>query len=198
MSTVPNEQNYKSIFQEYAQRLLGRAPRYEVMRESGPDHGKTFVVRAVVAGRAFPPARGRTKKTAEQRAAYAAWQEAQAGEAAREEAKVIVPEAPETKAPEAKPKKKKTRRGGRKRTARKRAKVTAAALEPEAKPKEKKKKKTRRGGRKRTARKRAKAASGAAAPKTEAKPKKKKTRRGGRKRTARKRAKAAAGAASAG
>jgi ribonuclease-3 len=63
------EGNYKSLLQQYAQRVLGATPVYQLMQEKGPDHNKSFKVAAHIAGEFFPPAWGRNKKEAEQRAA---------------------------------------------------------------------------------------------------------------------------------
>jgi ribonuclease-3 len=64
--------DWKTSLQELtATRLLG-VPEYSVT-ESGPDHAKSFVATAIVAGREFGTGEGRSKKEAEQRAAEAAW-----------------------------------------------------------------------------------------------------------------------------
>ena len=61
--------NYKSLLQQIAQREFGTVPDYLVMEEKGPDHHKSFKIRAQIHQQAFPPAWGRNKKEAEQRAA---------------------------------------------------------------------------------------------------------------------------------
>lgn len=61
--------NYKSLLQQLAQKQLGIAPGYELLDEKGPDHSKSFKVRARMGNKDFPPAWGRNKKEAEQRAA---------------------------------------------------------------------------------------------------------------------------------
>lgn len=61
--------NHKSVLQQYAQRELTATPVYKLVRESGPDHRKTFLIGAVIDSKAFPPAWGNNKKDAEQRAA---------------------------------------------------------------------------------------------------------------------------------
>jgi ribonuclease-3 len=53
-------------------------PTYEVLRESGPDHSKSFYVTAQIGSRRYAPAWGRNKKEAEQRAASNALLELQA------------------------------------------------------------------------------------------------------------------------
>lgn len=63
------DKNYKSLLQQHVQRKLGQAPLYRVVCESGPDHGKTFLVSAVIGDVSYPPGEGRSKKQAEQRAA---------------------------------------------------------------------------------------------------------------------------------
>lgn len=61
--------NFKSTLQQYAQRELASTPVYRLVRESGPDHRKSFMIVAVIADRQFPGAWGNNKKDAEQRAA---------------------------------------------------------------------------------------------------------------------------------
>ncbi len=61
--------NFKAALQQAVQRLFGVTPTYNVLEAVGPDHSKEFLVEAVAGGRSFPPARGRSKKQAEQRAA---------------------------------------------------------------------------------------------------------------------------------
>lgn len=61
--------NHKSLLQQMAQRDYGLTPTYQVLEESGPDHSKSFRVAATIGGRSYPPAWGRNKKEAEQRAA---------------------------------------------------------------------------------------------------------------------------------
>ena len=64
--------NHKSRLQHLAQSAGLGFPRYEVLSESGPDHAKRFTVRALLAGAAYPPGEGASKKLAEQAAAAAA------------------------------------------------------------------------------------------------------------------------------
>ncbi|WP_146577017.1 ribonuclease III [Neorhodopirellula pilleata] len=61
--------NHKSVLQQYAQRELAATPVYKMVRESGPDHRKAFLIGAVIGKEVFPPAWGNNKKDAEQRAA---------------------------------------------------------------------------------------------------------------------------------
>ncbi len=61
--------NHKSVLQHVAQKRLGRSPEYKILEISGPEHHKTFHVEVRIAGNAYPPAWGGTKKEAEQHAA---------------------------------------------------------------------------------------------------------------------------------
>ena len=71
--------NHKSLLQQWAQRDFGVTPTYEVVGEEGPDHSKSFHVSAQIGSRRYPPAWGRNKKEAEQRAASNALGELRAG-----------------------------------------------------------------------------------------------------------------------
>jgi ribonuclease-3 len=64
--------DHKSSLQELAARLELGPPVYEVT-SSGPDHAKQFVADVVVGGVIAGTGRGRSKKSAEQAAASAAW-----------------------------------------------------------------------------------------------------------------------------
>lgn len=61
--------NYKSRLQERLHVLGGREPRYEVIRESGPQHSKIFLVEVRGLNRVLGRAQGTSKKRAEQQAA---------------------------------------------------------------------------------------------------------------------------------
>lgn len=65
-----HQNNYKSQLQQYAQRISGATPSYEMLDEKGPDHSKCFEVAVNIAGRRYTSAWGPSKKDAEQRAAY--------------------------------------------------------------------------------------------------------------------------------
>jgi ribonuclease-3 len=67
--------NYKSLLQQLSQRDHGTTPIYQLLDEKGPDHSKCFKVAAQVARYRYPPAWGRNKKEAEQRAAQNALSE---------------------------------------------------------------------------------------------------------------------------
>lgn len=69
--------NFKSSLQQLAQRDLGHTPVYKLLRESGPDHCKSFLITAVINDKQFQGAWGTNKKEAEQRAASNALAELQ-------------------------------------------------------------------------------------------------------------------------
>ncbi len=60
----------KTILQEMIQADYKDEPEYELISEEGPDHDKTFEVCVKLNGKVIGKGRGRTKKAAEQVAAY--------------------------------------------------------------------------------------------------------------------------------
>ena len=60
----------KSILQERAQKG-GKELTYRLVSESGPDHDKVFVIEAWIDGKCVGSGTGKSKKSAEQQAAYA-------------------------------------------------------------------------------------------------------------------------------
>ena len=62
--------NFKSLLQQYAQQQFNATPIYELLDEKGPDHDKCFESQVAVADRHFLSAWGRSKKEAEQKAAF--------------------------------------------------------------------------------------------------------------------------------
>jgi ribonuclease III len=82
-AATTHQQNYKSLLQQHAQKVMSGTPVYELLDEKGPDHAKCFEVRVVIGSRAFGSAWGPAKKPAEQRAAQIALEEL--GVLAREE-----------------------------------------------------------------------------------------------------------------
>ena len=60
----------KTSLQELVQQNEGNVLSYELLEENGPDHNKNFVVAAVINGRQFGVGSGKSKKSAEQKAAY--------------------------------------------------------------------------------------------------------------------------------
>ena len=62
----------KSNLQELIQGKLKKEFHYELVEESGPEHDKTFVVEIIMDNECIGKGEGRTKKAAEQQAAYKA------------------------------------------------------------------------------------------------------------------------------
>ncbi len=60
----------KTILQEMVQASHDGVLEYEIIKEEGPDHNKTFEVRALLGDREIGRGTGRTKKAAEAEAAY--------------------------------------------------------------------------------------------------------------------------------
>jgi len=65
-------QDSKSLIQEKAQEHLSVTPNYKVIRESGPDHDKQFVVGIFFESDLIAEGRGKSKQEAEQKAAQKA------------------------------------------------------------------------------------------------------------------------------
>lgn len=65
-------QDAKSKLQEIAQEQLKTTPTYEVVRQTGPDHDRTFTVGAYIGEEKVAEGEGRSKQEAEQSAAVAA------------------------------------------------------------------------------------------------------------------------------
>jgi ribonuclease-3 len=79
----PIDINPKGHLQELLQAISPRSPAYEVISQSGPEHAKTFVVRAVWEGITLGKGTGRSKKQAETAAAveamrYKRWEQNEA------------------------------------------------------------------------------------------------------------------------
>ncbi len=62
----------KTTLQEIMQRELKKEFHYELVSETGPEHEKHFVVEVILEGTSIGQGSGRTKKSAEQHAAYEA------------------------------------------------------------------------------------------------------------------------------
>ena len=60
----------KTLLQEICQELFGDVPEYELISEEGPDHDKTFEYKASINGEVLSRGKGKSKKAAEQMAAY--------------------------------------------------------------------------------------------------------------------------------
>lgn len=62
----------KTILQEMIQAQTDEKILYQLVKEEGPDHNKSFFVEVKIGDRTFGIGKGRTKKAAEQKAAYEA------------------------------------------------------------------------------------------------------------------------------
>lgn len=68
------DKNFKSALLELSQGLGLGAPHYNLIKEEGPDHDRTFTVEVVVNERPYGMGSGKTKKAAEQAAAEEAYE----------------------------------------------------------------------------------------------------------------------------
>ena len=73
----PRNMDYKTALQELIQQKKGQIISYQLVRESGPDHNKEFVVQVCVNGQVVGEGVGSSKKRAEQDAARAALEKMQ-------------------------------------------------------------------------------------------------------------------------
>lgn len=62
----------KTILQEIVQARMEDGISYNLIKEEGPDHNKSFFVEAIIGMQSYGVGSGRTKKAAEQEAAYKA------------------------------------------------------------------------------------------------------------------------------
>lgn len=69
-----HRKDYKTLLQEYVQKLYKTYPRYEVVKKTGPEHDNTFWVKVIVQKKTYGPAPGNNKKEAEQAAAKIAYE----------------------------------------------------------------------------------------------------------------------------
>lgn len=75
LSDLENKQLFldsKTNLQEYMQQNLKKEFHYRLVEESGPEHDKVFLVEVVMDEKVLGRGKGRTKKAAEQQAAYEA------------------------------------------------------------------------------------------------------------------------------
>lgn len=72
--TDRHRKDYKTILQEYAQKWHRSYPEYELDSKSGPDHDRTYWMLCSLLGSSYGPAKGKTKKDAEQAAAAMAYE----------------------------------------------------------------------------------------------------------------------------
>ena len=85
----PVDINPKGHLQELLQAISPRSPAYEVISQSGPEHEKTFVVRAVWEGIVLGEGTGRSKKQAETAAAVEAMREKRWEQTEQNSSKVV-------------------------------------------------------------------------------------------------------------
>lgn len=64
--------NAKAVLQEYTQSQSKTTPEYKVVEEIGPEHNKIFVVEVLYEGEILATGKGKTKRDAQQDAAYQA------------------------------------------------------------------------------------------------------------------------------
>ena len=67
--TKPGSDDYKTRYQEWCQQRYDALPRYVLVKESGPDHQKSFEVAVEIKGKVAGSGLGHSKKEAEQMAA---------------------------------------------------------------------------------------------------------------------------------
>lgn len=73
LSDLENKQLFydsKTLLQELVQSMYHSNVTYELLEEKGPEHDKLFLVHACINGNIISKGEGRTKKAAEQQAAY--------------------------------------------------------------------------------------------------------------------------------
>ena len=74
LNDIENKQLFydsKTILQEMVQSMFkGQTMSYHMVREEGPDHDKKFVMQVFIGQKGYAEGSGRTKKSAEQQAAY--------------------------------------------------------------------------------------------------------------------------------
>ena len=67
--------DYKSLLQECCQRLYRCYPEYRMVKRSGPEHARVFLMEVCINGKVYGTGSGRNKKSAEQEAARCAYEE---------------------------------------------------------------------------------------------------------------------------
>ncbi|MBF9016108.1 MULTISPECIES: ribonuclease III [unclassified Oceanispirochaeta] len=68
-----HKRDFKTLLQEYCQKNFKTYPKYSVIKNSGPDHNKTFWIEVSVNTATYGPGMGKNKKEAEQKAAEEAY-----------------------------------------------------------------------------------------------------------------------------
>ena len=67
--TVDDLKPSKSVLQERAYAMTGRAPHYELVSDEGPPHARHYIVEVRVGGKAMGRGEGRSRRDAETEAA---------------------------------------------------------------------------------------------------------------------------------
>ncbi len=70
--TIREDTNWKSLFQDYAQKEWHLTPTYVTLEEKGPPHARDFLIAVLVGEESWGEGRGRSKKEAEMAAAHQA------------------------------------------------------------------------------------------------------------------------------
>ncbi|MCP5515252.1 MAG: ribonuclease III [Spirochaetales bacterium] len=75
MKVIENkhDKDYKTLLQEFVQKKYKTYPKYKMLKKTGPDHDRTFLVEVKIKDRTFGPGEGKNKKAAEQSAASIAY-----------------------------------------------------------------------------------------------------------------------------
>ncbi len=71
--------DYKTTLQEITQAKFGVTPEYELLSSSGPDHRKEFEIAVKIQGKIIAKAKGRSKKSAQQKSAEIALKQLRKG-----------------------------------------------------------------------------------------------------------------------
>ena len=67
--------DFKTELQEFTQKYLKQTPSYNLIKEDGPEHERTFEVEVLIAEKSLGKGIGRSKKDAEQKAASQAFEQ---------------------------------------------------------------------------------------------------------------------------
>lgn len=69
-----HRKDYKTLLQEIVQKRYRCCPRYVLEKKTGPDHQRTFWMKAIINEIEYGPGAGSNKKSAEQEVARLAWE----------------------------------------------------------------------------------------------------------------------------
>jgi len=67
------EKNWKAELQDYSQKKFQQTPIYNITKEEGPDHNKTFEIEVLINNKSYGTGKGSSKKSAQQDAAEIAF-----------------------------------------------------------------------------------------------------------------------------